>query len=569
MSMLTLTGSLTSTPDGVKVLTGADVSGTNDSSAAFQSAALAVASTGGTIFVRRGSYIAEDLPLDTGSPNFYPITWLGEGVEVCTITLPSSPSNPMFKLAQTGVHTGGGVIGFTLIGDGTADAGDVNQTPAKLKSATQHCMDLSSCSQVFRFKVDGCFIKNFKYGWLGGDSSRSPEFGNNHWWYNEVGVYTKLEHPLWTGVNDFRSNFIGIGGTSMFDCQVGGKQKFVRNHYGMKFDSFISSSIISGGFFFKNRKRGHLNNGGNNKVNSGCLFVPDDQIVISSITTSGDIVTVNTATVHFLETGEDVVHWDVTGLSLSIDETVYSATRVTDTQYTFDHGTTITGTASNGHMTGCMAGIEDTNGGLCVDDNIFRRDTANNRFGIADMYVNAPGASINRCNVRNNRFVASGNATLLALKQKAIAYNCTEWRSSIIANNNFYEIDIVLDQIGSSRFEQNVFSNNSCNFNDTSGLGSGEDIVDMSSSSFGNVITGNVFTSQSGFGGRYYMNVDLVRSAFTGNYIRYDASEFTAAINVVAVSSGNDDTVGATSSGTVTGTSDAAGVKGHNLVTSF
>lgn len=574
MSNLSLTGSLTSTPDGVKVLTGADTTGTTDSSASFQSAALAVAATGGVIFVRRGSYIAEGIPLDTGSPNFYPITWIGEGVDICVINLPSSPTEAMFSTAQTVDIPGGGVIGFTLIGDAQSGTGEATD-PTSLKSGTQDCIDLSSAAQAFEFLVDGCFIKNFRYGWVGADSSRSPVFGTNNFRYNEIAIYNKNDHPLFSGVNDIRANYIGLGGDIWFDCMIP-NQKINYNHYGIKCTR-IEKSSIANSFFFKNKKVGVLINGDRTNVRDAPGMVPPDALTISTLTYATTILTITTSAAHSLEVGDRIWAWDIGGLTpdpneLSGASELTVASVVDSDTFTTDAGGTVSGTwDTNGQLTPYAAHVEITFRGSKVKGNIIRESADSGRCGAGDIYVNSTG-SILDCGIDSNECYGSGTSAP-NLKRIFLAINCgsggtNEFRINSVTGNTLSEYDQAIRRIN-GRIEQTNCSGNTCQLG-VNGPGSGNSFFELNLSTFGNIVNNNVVAetgASSTVAGDYIYDIDASRGIFTGNYVRYDESQWTAGLLVAGVSA---ETVPAgMTNGTSTGSTDTANAKTDNSITSF
>lgn len=199
----------------------ANPNGVTDSSSAFIAAVNALSDTGGALSLLPGHYRAQAIPLDTGAPDYHPITYIGSGSGSTKIEIIDSPTEPLFKMAQTGDHNGGGVIGMELVGDATSDTAF---------DGTQHCIDLSSADGVQDFQVSDNWIKRFDRGYNGPARDRSTTMRSNRWWYNNMAVYIEADHPLFEGINDFRENNWAVTGDNIYDMNMT-NQKFVRNVY--------------------------------------------------------------------------------------------------------------------------------------------------------------------------------------------------------------------------------------------------------------------------------------------------------------------------------------------------
>lgn len=551
------------------------VDGTTDDSQAFVDAVASLSATGGLITLPAGHIRAQDIPLDTGAPDYHPITYIGNGAGVTKVQLKSTPTGPLFKSAQPGDFRGGGVLACEIVGDAQGGTGQATD-PISLKSGTQDGIDLSSTNDLFEFLVDGCFVHNFRFGWVGGTSSRSPVFGTNNWRYNEIAIYNKNEHPLFSGVNDIRANYIGLGGEIWFDCEID-NQKINGNHYGIMCDRVVGSpriekSTISNTFLFKNKKAGILINGDIVNFKDSPGMVAPDALDIITLTFATTILTITTGVNHSLEVGDRIWLWDVGGLTPDPNELVGAseltvASIVDSDTFTVNVGSTVSGPwDTNGQLTAYVAHVEMTNNSIKVKGNIIRDSADAGRCGVADVYAN--GTTLVDIGVDGNETYGSTTAAP-NLKRIFFASNCsTELRVASLQGNQLSEYDQAVRRID-GRIDQSNVSGNVCRLG-TNGPGSGNDYFELDDSSFGNVIRGNIVSeigTSSTVAGDNVFNVDAVRSVFDGNHISYDESQWSAGLNVTAV---DGDTVPNTlTAGTSTGSTDTANAKTNNVITSF
>lgn len=302
---------------------GADRRGQIDSSQFFIDAARSLdeisqddaESWGGVIHVPAGTYIAEGIPLNT--PTGKPIIWRGQGIESTTVRLPDSASDHLFKSTTTDDLRGGGIEGMTIIGDAQNGTG-ASLAYDDIRTGVYNCIDFSSMSNdsLYNWKLEGNFIRNCKHGWHGPDQARSNVMSNNEWRYNEVAIYNVGDHPLFTGYNDIRANYIGLGG-NWFDAHVN-NVKFVDNYYGIKADQF-ERSIVDGVAFFKNKKVGIEVEGVDVFITNSPAITPDDGITADGISVSGSTLTITDSGGHTMEVGDRVIFNDTSGFSPAIN----------------------------------------------------------------------------------------------------------------------------------------------------------------------------------------------------------------------------------------------------------
>lgn len=618
---------------GASVRLSADKTGGTDASSSFQSAASSLNNAyGGTIYVPAGNYVAQAIPLDTGSPNYAPIIWVGEGTDSTKITLPASPTSSMFKTAATGEFTGGGVKFMELVGD----CSTAQPQLAEAYNASQDGIDLSSITgQTHDFVVEGCFIHGFKRAVRGSGDDRYVVYNNNRIWYNYTGIYVKNDHPIFTGMNDIRYNYWGIAGNVMYDILCRG-QKINYNHYGVRAGLVITTSTAdnthatvmtdtalslttnglrgygihnvtqrtygiisantvttitstiawtsgdtyefynnSGGSlescffndctFFKNRKESVTLGVKCSAINN--LIVPPSNPAISSITASGNVLTVTTTGTdpkHYLNVGDPVVLYGTqTGtLSVNVDNVItYTVTSVTSTTiFTVDIGTPVTGSTSAGYVCTNMSDVIVKYANRSkVSLNKFREET-NERCGIASVYIYGT-SDIYAANITDNEF--SADETSANRGGCAIAMNFTAGGlfDSFISGNNCSEYAQLL-HIVSGNLERCHIQNNHAYLDFVDSLGSTRDIIGPIATAYGNVITGNFirFGANYGVSGRYVINANCIRSAVQGNIIRYPAARFTAGFNASAVDA---NTVGGITAAAHTAT------VGDNSITNF
>jgi len=271
---------------------GADNTGTRSSSAAFAAAAASAddksGGLGGTVFVPAGEYTVQDAPLSAGASvdtfQTRPITWVGAGAGQTYITVPDGEAG--FVTTKSGTHRGGGVYGLTIKGDGNsptmsntaveADWYD-SGTPANAATTTGILLDNGAGNEIFDFTVSECDIKNHRYGVKYTGRGRSPKFHNNNVWHCHHGI-TAPEHPLFSGTNDLRYNWIcytspAAGSNHIFDCTFIGV-KFMYSEYGIVHDDEalgVSNCTFNNCIFGMNRKASVVLNTESN-IN-GCYFI--------------------------------------------------------------------------------------------------------------------------------------------------------------------------------------------------------------------------------------------------------------------------------------------------------
>jgi len=274
---------------------GADHTGSRDSSAAFAAAAQAAddksGGYGGAVYVPPGRYIVADAPLDAGTSvdSFHtrPITYIGAGSGQTFITVEAGEVG--FSTTKSGTVRGGGVIGMTITGDGNsaepssssveADWYD-SATPANAATTTAILVSNGVGNEVFDFIVEGCDIKNHRYGVRFVGRCRSPKFTSNNIWYCWQAINAP-EHPFFAGVNDLRYNYIcyTAPGTSsdtlIFDCIFSGV-KFMYSHYGLIHEdeaTGVNNCTFTGCIFGMNKVTGVLLASENNVANNYFITV--------------------------------------------------------------------------------------------------------------------------------------------------------------------------------------------------------------------------------------------------------------------------------------------------------
>lgn len=251
---------------------GADRTGQTNSSAAFANAAAAANAAsggrGGAVAVPAGEYQVEAAPLDTGSSIdgtlLAPITWLGDGPSSTRIVPPPGASSPLFACSGLSQDLiGGGVQGFTLLGDATNDIS---------YDGTLDCIDVSAAARTFYFRVQDCRISRFRSGYKGTDNDRSPMFLNTEFRYNINGIEAGGNHPVFGSGTAIRYNDYGIlvpDGKSIFDAHLIGV-KLSYNNYGISpanagaGTGVVRNIFYTGGSIFGNRYVGIDLNGSTN-----------------------------------------------------------------------------------------------------------------------------------------------------------------------------------------------------------------------------------------------------------------------------------------------------------------
>jgi len=539
---------------------GIDATGVAESTTEFQAAAAALDNTlGGTILIPPGTYVAEDIPLDTGTPGFAPIQWIGSGDGSTQITLPSSPSASMFVLSTTGNIAGGCVRDMELVGDGTV-APTAAMEPDEY-DATEDCIDMSSGAEVENFFVDGCYIHGFRRGYNAEASSRSPTFGNNRWWGNQTAVFIQSEHPLWSGVNDIRYNYYGISGDSCFDM-ICNNQKINYNYYGVMMTSTgsINTCHFSGTSLFKNKKIG-IDFDGHRNTHQNSLVVPNDNPAISTITTSGDILTITTSTAHFMEVGDSVVFFETTGLTGASNDTEYTVTaRTSSTVFTIDVGSAVSGSASDGWIATSLCEWRLNGSNNFITNNMIR-DSANGRNGLGIVLFR--GSSLSQWHkVSGNQFYGysgSGAHKVTAIVVDVSGSNAIDGVQ--IVNNTFIDMGQAIRDL-QGRLDRCTISSNTAYIFYTPGPGAGRDLYEILNTTYGNIFTDNfMYLTSTTSTGQYLLNIDSSRSVIRNNVVRYDASEYTAAFNISGYGAG--DTLGVAGNGNITSSN------ADNSITSF
>jgi len=548
----------------IATFTGWDASGATDSSAAFTAAVTELGNAGGVITIPPCTAKWDNAPVHTATGKG--IYYIGSGAQSSFATV-NTTSASLFQSTTSGDINGGGVFDLNMNGDGQGGTG-TSTLPASLKSGTQMGIDLSSCAQMFEFMVDGCYLTRFDRAWNGGSSSRSPVFGTNNMRYNNIAIYNEGDHPLFSGVNDIRSNYIGLGGNIWFDCDITG-QKLNYNHYAIKCTR-IERTTITNNWFFKNKKIAVVANGPELSINDSNRFVADD-VKDATFTTALQIVTATISDADSFEVGDIVCHTNVTGLSVDIDEGLYAITAVTPTTYAFDVGTTITGTGAGITVPNyCHALI--TSGTVSFSRNYIRNSsiTLGGGFGsrasrtAADVIIDSvsEASGVIGSQVKENRaFCVVSTANTHPSLIRLVGSTTRAPRDSDLSGNHCTEYAKVLSNPDDIRIDDCILGGGvwkasfaSCRANNS--------VFECRSTTFGNVWkSGNFRLGSATPTGQYIFDIDAPRSLVAGLKVRVSAT-WAGGVNIIAV---DGDTV---PNGLTTGI-DQASAKVDNIITSF
>ena len=195
-------------------VTGADPTGTTDSSAAFIAAANSLGARRGTVWIPPGKYRVQNLPLKSG------LYWVGagqgaidgsNGVYLGPIASPTLPC-------------------FVCVPDGSGDlygSGISNMYVAGLQNkatATIDAIDASPITgQCHQLLMDNVWFDGWRRCYNGSANDRSIQATRCHFWNSTVGLYIPNNHPKLSVWNDFRTCTYGIQGT-LVDASIKNQQ---------------------------------------------------------------------------------------------------------------------------------------------------------------------------------------------------------------------------------------------------------------------------------------------------------------------------------------------------------
>lgn len=223
-----------------------------DDSEAWTRAILKVAARGGGVVTAQpGTYVVQGLPIKEN-------VWLQlEGV-----TLKHSPTatKPMFVAEATSKFASGGIRGGELVG----------------YNKTQNGIDFGAVVTLEHFVLENCYLRDFNIGWNGSQNDRFPMLHNTKFWFNRIGVYVFMNHPI-VHFCDFRNNDVGVTGDLNDVYFLGCKFNF--NRVGMQPDvnrpeARISNTRFVGCAFSRNTEKGLVMHHFNSVVS--CQFYGND-----------------------------------------------------------------------------------------------------------------------------------------------------------------------------------------------------------------------------------------------------------------------------------------------------
>lgn len=242
-----------------------------DDSAAWASAINKVAARGGGVVTAQpGTYIVEGLPLKEN-------VWIQlEGV---TLRQTAAATKPMFVAAAASKFAGGGIRGGELAG----------------YNKTQHGIDFGAVITLEHFVLENTYIHDFNRGWNGSQNDRFPMLRDTKFWFNKIGVYVWMNHPI-VHFCDFRNNDVGVTGDLNDVYFLGCKFNF--NRVGMQPDidrpeARISNTRFVGCAFSRNTEKGlvidHFNSVvscqfyGNNSNDDGLTIQFSDNTITANL----------------------------------------------------------------------------------------------------------------------------------------------------------------------------------------------------------------------------------------------------------------------------------------------
>lgn len=552
---------------------GADPTGVLDSSAAVLSAIAQLGARGGVVIFPPGIFNVQGLPLRSGL--YYRGAGRGSlsGSTGTTLNLPAAPTTHLFISDATSDIYGGGVADMSLGGGQLRNA-----------SPLYDCFNFSTMTgELHRFRMENLYAHNFRHAFHGavegGGRDRSPTLHNCDFWFNAVALYTS-EHPIFSGVNDIRSNNFGLtgptSGSQPYDILITG-QKFNYNKKAIAPQTGgtpFSSVFFNAGSFFKNEQVDMLMEVNCSVTNS--LIVPEAGFTCGSISGNGTTTTI-AITAHGLDVG-DPVYFTGTGV-VQLDKVVGLTVASAPSANSITVLTAYNSSTSGGKMWRGRNHFLISSGNNVIANNTFRQELIDEIKPDWMIYVSKPAGSITGTDVIGNRMshqqTSSASPTVWT---KFIGFNATEVRQGRVQFNTCRHTGQFMDTEGSTRLEEFTVSNNCWSINVN--IGASADVFGIQSTTFGNVVEGNQIRSEEAAnnGGRYCMSVDLKRSIFRSNKIRYRHAGFTAGYNVIALTAagaGTSATIGASATGTAVfaagpgALTDTCGVSTNNFTSAF
>lgn len=260
------------TPDLTMVVSGAAGDGVTDDSEAWIATINAVGDAGGGVVTapRNRTYIVQNLPIRED-------VWLD--LKGITLKHPVNPTAPMFSAAPAAKFAGGGITGGEMIG----------------YNKMQHCIDFSQVTTLEHFIIENTYVHDFNRGYNGSQNDRFPMLRDTKFWFNSVGAYVYMNHPI-IHFCDFRNNDVGVTGNLNDVYFLGCKFNF--NRVGVQPDQNDPNAIISntrfvGCAFARNTEKGlvitHFNSVtscqfyGNNSNDDGLTILWGDNTIVSNL----------------------------------------------------------------------------------------------------------------------------------------------------------------------------------------------------------------------------------------------------------------------------------------------